>query len=119
VDGKFPGDISRGWRRRVETSKAVTYTREEIEEAIESLAGDGLIVDSGRRRFNQRTGRYDVVWIAAMSVIRDKAGILTISITALLSSSGRSRSIQISRGHYIRAAGPKLCWATLRPRSNT
>jgi hypothetical protein len=38
---------------------------DEIEEAISSLAEKGLIVDSGRRRYSQRTGRYEIVWVAA------------------------------------------------------
>jgi adenylate cyclase len=43
----------------------------------------------------------------------------TISTTARPSSSGRSRSIRISRGRCIRAAGLRLCWATQTPRSST
>jgi biotin operon repressor len=37
-------------------------TREEIEEAIQRLAEEGLIVDSGERRWSARTGRYEIVW---------------------------------------------------------
>jgi hypothetical protein len=36
----------------------------EIEQAIASLVAEGLVMDSGRRRFNERTGRLDVVWVA-------------------------------------------------------
>jgi hypothetical protein len=38
------------------------FTREEIEEAIHRLAREGLIVDSGERRWSERTGRYEIVW---------------------------------------------------------
>jgi hypothetical protein len=40
------------------------FTREEIEEAIQRLAKRGLIVDSGKRRWSERTGRYEIVWIS-------------------------------------------------------
>jgi hypothetical protein len=43
---------------------------DEIREAIEKLASDGLIVDTGRRRFSPRTGRYEIVWTAAS--VKDK-----------------------------------------------
>lgn len=33
----------------------------EVQEAIESLARDGLIFDTGRRKWNERTGCYDIV----------------------------------------------------------
>jgi hypothetical protein len=39
-------------------------TREQIEQAIAALVAKGLVMDSGRRRFNPRTGRYDIVWVA-------------------------------------------------------
>ena len=38
---------------------------QDIETAIESLASEGLIVDSGRRRFSPRTGQFEIVWVAA------------------------------------------------------
>jgi hypothetical protein len=38
---------------------------EGIEEAIESLARKGAIVDTGRRRFSERTGCWQIVWAAA------------------------------------------------------
>jgi hypothetical protein len=38
---------------------------EAIEQAIQDLARDGLIVDSGRRRWSARTGRYEIVWVAS------------------------------------------------------
>jgi chromosome segregation and condensation protein ScpB len=37
---------------------------EAIEQAIQDLARRGLIVDTGRRRWSERTGRYEIVWIA-------------------------------------------------------
>jgi hypothetical protein len=42
----------------------------EIQEAIEKLASDGLIVDTGSRRFSPRTGRHEIVWAAAS--VKDK-----------------------------------------------
>jgi hypothetical protein len=33
-----------------------------IEEAIQDLVRKGLVVDSGQRRWSQRTGRYEIVW---------------------------------------------------------
>jgi hypothetical protein len=39
--------------------------RDEIEEAIFSLARKGLVVDSGHRRWSQRTGRYEIVWVSS------------------------------------------------------
>ena len=33
-----------------------------IEEAIQELVTKGLVVDSGQRRWSQRTGRYEIVW---------------------------------------------------------
>jgi hypothetical protein len=33
-----------------------------IEEAIQKLVRMGLVVDSGQRRWSQRTGRYEIVW---------------------------------------------------------
>jgi hypothetical protein len=35
---------------------------ERVREATEDLARDGLIVDSGRRRWSERTQRYEIVW---------------------------------------------------------
>jgi hypothetical protein len=37
---------------------------EAIEQAIQDLAREGLIVDTGRRRWSARTGRYEIVWAA-------------------------------------------------------
>jgi hypothetical protein len=36
-----------------------------IREAIEDLWRDRLILDSGRRRWSERTGRHEIVWVAA------------------------------------------------------
>ena len=35
-----------------------------IEQALQSLARKGLIVDSGRRRWSERTRSYQIVWAA-------------------------------------------------------
>jgi hypothetical protein len=37
---------------------------EDIQEALEWLAGQGLIFDTGRRRLSRLTGRYEIVWAA-------------------------------------------------------
>jgi len=37
---------------------------EAIEEALRSLAEKGLIFDTGRRRWSERTGTYQIVWAA-------------------------------------------------------
>jgi hypothetical protein len=36
--------------------------RRSIEEAIQELVRMGLVVDSGQKRWSQRTGRYEIVW---------------------------------------------------------
>ena len=45
---------------------------EAIEQAIQDLAREGLIVDSGRRRWSARTGRYEIVWAASEFADRDQ-----------------------------------------------
>jgi len=40
-------------------------SEEDVKEARESLTRAGLIVDSGRRRFSERTGRWEIVWVVA------------------------------------------------------
>ena len=41
---------------------AESFTYAEIEEAMLRLASEGLIVDSGERRWSERIGRYEIVW---------------------------------------------------------
>jgi hypothetical protein len=36
-----------------------------VQEVIEQLAIEGRIVDSGRRRWSDRSGRYEIVWVVA------------------------------------------------------
>ena len=43
-------------------------TIEAIEQAIQDLAREGLIVDTGRRRWSARTGRYEIVWAACKTL---------------------------------------------------
>jgi hypothetical protein len=43
-----------------------------IEQAIQDLARQGLIVDTGRWRWSDRTGRYEVVWAASEFADRDQ-----------------------------------------------
>jgi hypothetical protein len=37
---------------------------ERVREAIAELARDGRIIDTGRRKYSKRTGRYEIVWAA-------------------------------------------------------
>ena len=37
---------------------------EAIEQAIQDLAREGLIVDTGQRRWSERTRSYQIVWTA-------------------------------------------------------
>ena len=43
-----------------------------IEGAIRDLARQGLIVDTGHRRWSERTGRYEIVWAASEFADRDQ-----------------------------------------------
>ena len=43
-----------------------------IEQAIQDLARQGLIVDTGHRRWSERTGRYEIVWAASEFADRDQ-----------------------------------------------
>jgi chromosome segregation and condensation protein ScpB len=43
-----------------------------IEQAIQNLARRGLIVDSGRRRWSERTRSYQIVWVAREFADRDQ-----------------------------------------------
>jgi predicted transcriptional regulator len=38
--------------------------RLEIEKALQRLARDGLIYDTGQKRWSERNGRYETVWAA-------------------------------------------------------
>jgi hypothetical protein len=38
--------------------------RRAIETAIQELVEQGLLVDSGERRWSQQTKRYEIVWVA-------------------------------------------------------
>jgi hypothetical protein len=40
------------------------YEMEMLQEAIRTLAAQGLIYDTGRRKWSERTQSYDVVWAA-------------------------------------------------------
>jgi hypothetical protein len=41
------------------------WFHEEVMEALLSLAADGLIYDTGRRKWSERTQSYQIVWAAA------------------------------------------------------
>ena len=47
-----------------------------IEEAIRDLAREGLIVDSGHRRWSERTRSYQIVWVAREFADRDQQKML-------------------------------------------
>jgi hypothetical protein len=49
-------------RSKVPNVQTLRPNRQEIDEALESLARDGLIEDSGERRWSNRNGRYEIVW---------------------------------------------------------
>ena len=38
-------------------------THEEICRAIQELVEEGVLVDSGRKRWSERTGQYKIVWM--------------------------------------------------------
>jgi hypothetical protein len=54
------------YRRKISPRPEFPTTAEEIEEAIQEAfqraAREGLIVDSGKRRWSERTGRYEILW---------------------------------------------------------
>ena len=50
----------RGWPPDEADDDAI----EAIEEAIQDLAREGLIVDTGERRWSERTRSYQIVWTA-------------------------------------------------------
>jgi hypothetical protein len=54
---------------------------EDICQAIRDLAEEGLIVDSGCKKWSKRTGRYEILWMLSPSA-RDKTAK---SITSCLS----------------------------------
>jgi predicted transcriptional regulator len=53
------------------TDKADEF-HDEIQQAIQDLVRKGLVVDSGRRRWSARTGRYEIVWAAREFADRDQ-----------------------------------------------
>jgi hypothetical protein len=44
-----------------ELTKIITY--EDICQAVQDLAEQGLIVDSGRKQWSNRTGQYEILWM--------------------------------------------------------
>jgi hypothetical protein len=50
----------RGWPLDEADDDAI----EAIEEAIQDLAREGLIIDTGERRWSERTRSYQIVWTA-------------------------------------------------------
>jgi hypothetical protein len=41
---------------------AQTAIEIEIKAAIQDLVEEGLVFDTGRKRWSERTGRYEIVW---------------------------------------------------------
>jgi hypothetical protein len=39
-------------------------TYEEICQAVQELVKQGLVVDSGRKRWSERTGQYEILWVS-------------------------------------------------------
>jgi hypothetical protein len=52
--------------RRNDQSKNEKRIRTAIEEAIQDFVRRGLLVDSGRRRWSERTKQYQIVWSLPM-----------------------------------------------------
>jgi hypothetical protein len=48
-----------------EFNRSVTY--DEICRAIQELVEEGLVVDSGRKKWSERTGKYEMVWMLGPS----------------------------------------------------
>jgi hypothetical protein len=44
-----------------------TPTYKEICQAIQQLVEEGLVVDSGRKKWSERTGRYEILWVLSPS----------------------------------------------------
>jgi hypothetical protein len=56
-------------RDRVHWPEPISEAKlEKIREVLDRLASDGLIYDTGRRRFSPRTGRFEIVWAAVPAV---------------------------------------------------
>jgi hypothetical protein len=51
--------------KRNDKSNNETQIRMAIEEALQDLARKGVIVDSGKRRWSERTGQYQIIWMLA------------------------------------------------------
>jgi hypothetical protein len=58
-------------------NQAITY--EDICRAVQDLAEEGLIVDSGRKKWSERTGRYEIMWMPN-PIAKDKAKKSFISV---------------------------------------
>jgi hypothetical protein len=58
-----------------------TETQIQIEAAIKQLVEEGILYDTGRRRWSERTGRYQIVWshtgLGERSHMRDTAPEVT------------------------------------------
>jgi hypothetical protein len=50
-------------QKKVERSESSLTS--EVRAAIQDLVEMGLVVDSGRRRWSERTGCFEIVWVCA------------------------------------------------------
>jgi hypothetical protein len=48
-----------------EFNRSVTY--EDICRTIQELVEEGLVVDSGRKKWSERTAQYEIVWVLSPS----------------------------------------------------
>jgi len=53
---------------RQKTPSETDHFYDDVAKAIDDLARQRLVVDSGRRRWSEHSGRYEIVWIAAKDV---------------------------------------------------
>jgi hypothetical protein len=70
-----------------EFNRSPTY--EEICQAIQKLVEQGLVVDSGRKAWSERYGRYEILW-----VLSSKGGDKYTRPVASLSSAQRIANLQ-------------------------
>jgi hypothetical protein len=68
-------------------------TRPEIEAAIKSLARKGVLVDSGRKRWSDRTGRFEIVLGGCKVRQEDLALSLLVQAWSLLIGAGHCKLV--------------------------
>jgi hypothetical protein len=58
----MPIQISSNGKIEMKSDFNRSPTYEEICQAIKQLVQDGLIVDSGRKKWSERTGKFEILW---------------------------------------------------------